>query len=116
MSEVLSQERLSKRGGFLFYARLITFTVPLVLWLVHIFVIVPILNTQSGDAQFIFGMDFFVISALIMIGCFFLSVFVSFKRHTIGAGSWTDIVPLLLNLSWLYYVKVLFYGPTFGNF
>jgi len=91
-------------------ARLVTWAVPIVLWIIHVFVIVPALNSKSGDDQFLTAMQFFMVSALLMIGCFVLSLVVYFKHQ-----SRVDLVPILLNLSWLYYVKVLFHGPTIGN-
>lgn len=90
--------------------RVITWAVPIMLWLVHVFVIVPLLNARSGDAQFLMAMRFFQVSGLLMIICFGLSLGL-YLRSPSRAG----LIPLLLNLSWLYYVKVLFYGPTIGN-
>ena len=109
MSRVKTQD--SAGPGFLIgTARLVTWAVPIVLWIIHVFVIVPALNSKSGDDQFLTAMQFFMGSALLMIGCFVLSLIVYFKDQ-----SRADLVPMLLNLSWLYYVKVLFNGPTIGN-
>jgi hypothetical protein len=91
-------------------ARVITWAVPIALWLVHVFVIVPRLNAEAGDAQFLTAVHFFRVSGLLMIGCFGLSIALYFRKQS-RAG----LIPFLLNLSWLYYVKVLFYGPTIGN-
>jgi hypothetical protein len=91
-------------------ARLVTRAVPIVLWIIHVFVIVPVLNSKSGDDQFLTAMQFFMVSTSLMIGCFVLSLVVYFKHQ-----SRVDLVPILLNLSWLYYVKVLCTGPTIGN-
>jgi hypothetical protein len=90
--------------------RVITWAVPIGLWLIHVFVIVPLLNTRSGDAQFLMALHFFQLSGLLMIICFGLSLGLYLRSQ-----SRTDLIPLLLNLSWLYYVKVLFYGPTIGS-
>jgi hypothetical protein len=109
MSRVETQD--PKGAGVLIgAARLVTWAVPMVLWIIHVFVIVPALNSKSGDDQFLTAMQFFMVSALLMIGCFVLSLVVYFKHQ-----SRVDLVPVLLNLSWLYYVKVLFTGPTIGN-
>jgi hypothetical protein len=110
MADVATQENRISSGPLIVTVRFLAWGAPIALWLIHIFVIVPILNSLSGDAQFITAMKFFTVSALIMIGCFVLAIFVYFKKH-----SPADVIPLLLNLSWLYYVKVLFYGPTVGN-
>jgi hypothetical protein len=90
--------------------RVISWAVPIMLWLIHVFVIVPLLNARSGDAQFLLAVHFFQVSGMLMIVCFGLSLGLYLRSL-----SRTDFIPLLLNLSWLYYVKVLFYGPTIGN-
>ena len=109
MSRVETQDP-NRAGVLIGTARLVTWAVPIVLWIIHVFVILPALNSKSGDDQFLTAMQFFMVSALLMLGCFVLSLVVYFKHQ-----SRVDLVPILLNLSWLYYVKVLFNGPTFGN-
>jgi hypothetical protein len=90
--------------------RLVTWITPVALWIVHVFVIVPRLNTESGEPQFITAIGFFMVAGPIMIVSFIVSVFVYLSRKSRG-----DLIPLLMNLSWLYYVKVIVYGPTIGN-
>ena len=47
--------------------RVVSWAVPIILWLVHVFVIVPLLNARSGDAQFLMAMHFFQVSGMLMI-------------------------------------------------
>ena len=82
MADVATQENRIRSGPLMATVRLVTWAAPIALWLIHIFVIVPILNSLSGEAQFITAMDFFMVSALIMIGCLLLSTFVFFKKHS----------------------------------
>jgi hypothetical protein len=110
MAHVANQDRLITGGALITSARFVTWAAPIVLWLVHILIIFPRLAQQSGEAKFIQAFGFFIIAGPIMIGCFILSLFVYFKGR-----SRYDLIPLLLNLSWLYYVKVIVYGPTIGN-
>ncbi len=110
MSRVVNQDQPTGASVLIVTVRFVTWAVPIILWIIHVFVIVPILNTKSGDAQFLTAMRFFMASGLLMLGCFVLSVVNSFKHR-----SRLDLIPILLNLSWLYYVKVLFNGPTIGN-
>jgi hypothetical protein len=109
MSRVETQDP-NRAGVLISTARLVTWAVPIVLWIIHVFVILPALSSKSGDDQFLTAMQFFMVSTLLMLGCFVLSLVVYFKHQ-----SRVDLVPILLNLSWLYYVKVLFNGPTIGN-
>jgi hypothetical protein len=110
MSESAADEPAIPTRMILGAARVISWSVPIVLWLIHVFAIVPLLNARSGDAQFLLAMHFFQVSGMLMIFCFGLSLGLYLKSL-----SRADLVPLLLNLSWLYYIKVLFYGPTIGN-
>jgi hypothetical protein len=109
MPEVTTHER-PIGDALVAVARFITWATPIILWLVHILIILPRLAQQSGEAKFIQAFGFFIVSGPIMIGCFILSLFVYFKCRLRY-----DLIPLLLNLSWLYYVKVIAYGPTIGN-
>jgi hypothetical protein len=114
MANVANQDRHITGGALIATARFVTWAAPITLWLVHIFVILPRLAQQSGEAKFIQAFGFFIVSGPIMIGCFILSLVVYFK----GRSRYDVIpllIPLLLNLSWLYYVKVIVYGPTIGN-
>ena len=109
-SKVATQDHPSGASVLIVTARFVTWATPIILWIIHVFVIVPILNTKSGDDQFLIAMRFFMVSGLLMLGCFVLSVLIYFKHR-----SRLDLIPILLNLSCLYYVKVLFDGPTIGN-
>ena len=62
------------------------------------------------EARFIQATGFFMWSGMVMIGCFIISLVVFIVRR-----SRPDLIPLLLNLSWVYYLKVIALGPTFGN-
>jgi hypothetical protein len=110
MSDSTTDEPVILTRTILVIGRVVVWTVPIVLWLIHVFAIVPLLNARSGDAQFLLAMHFFQVSGMLMILCFGVSLGLYLKSL-----SRADLIPLLLNLSWLYYVKVLFYGPTIGN-
>ncbi len=110
MSDSATDEPVVASRTILVTGRVVSWAVPIVLWLIHLFVIVPLLSARSGDAQFLLAMHFFQVSGMLMIFCFGLSLGIYLKSL-----SRADLIPLLLNLSWLYYVKVLFYGPTIGN-
>jgi hypothetical protein len=110
MSELATDEPVIPTRTILVIGRAVVWAVPLVLWLIHVLVIVPLLNARSGDVQFLLAMHFFQVSGMLMILCFGLSLGLYLKSL-----SRADLIPLVLNLSWLYYVKVLFYGPTIGN-
>jgi hypothetical protein len=85
--------------------------VPLTLWAIHICCLVPYLGTLSGDEQFITATWFFLASGLLMlvceIGC--IVQYVMTRRSYLILG-------MILNMSWLYYLKVIYFGPTIGNF
>ena len=110
MADAAIHDRPTNSGGLITLARLITWITPVALWIIHIFVIVPRINSQSGEAQFITAIGFFIVAGPIMIIAFIVSVLV-----LIHGRSRRDLIPLLLNLSWLYYLKVIVYGPTIGN-
>jgi len=110
-SELAAQTDHAGDGVVVTSVRVLTWTTPIALWLVHLFVVLPQLNAQpSGEARFIQAIGFFMWSALVMIGCFVISLVVVIVRR-----SRRDLIPLLLNLSWLYYLKVIVLGPTIGN-
>jgi hypothetical protein len=89
--------------------RTITLIIPITAWLIHIFIIVPLLSMESGERQFILAINFFIIAGTAMIICLLTSIVLLFKNWTSR-----NAVPILLNLSWLYYVKVILFGPTIG--
>ena len=84
--------------------------VPLLLWCVHILFLVPYLDALHGESKFIAAAQYFIVSGLIMGVCEVVA-FIQLVRtpHIVTA------VAVVLNLSWLYYVKVLAWGPTIGN-
>ena len=89
--------------------RAITFIVPITAWLVHIFIIVPLVSMESGEGKFILSMLFFTVAGAAMVLCLLISIVLLFREWTAR-----NVVPILLNLTWLYYVKVIFFGPTIG--
>ena len=111
MTELIARQRPTGDGALVMSVRVLTWAIPIVLWLTHLFVILPKLNAQpSGEARFIQAMGFFIWSGMVMIGCFIISMVVFIVRR-----SAQDLIPLLLNLSWVYYLKVIAFGPTCGN-
>lgn len=89
--------------------RYITLLVPITAWLIHIFIIVPLISMESGEGQFYLAMTFFIFAGSAMILCLILSIGILFKDW---AGR--NVVAVLLNLSWLYYIKAMLFGPTIG--
>ena len=89
--------------------RPITIIVPIAAWFIHIFIIVPLISMESGDRQFTLAMTFFTFAGSTMLLCLILSTVNLFKDWTAR-----NVVPVLLNLTWLYYVKVILFGPTIG--
>jgi hypothetical protein len=83
---------------------------PLVLWAVHIFWLVPRLDRTGGREQMILGFGFFFISGAVMIVCEILSIVALVVTRYRPLA-----VAVVLNLSWLYYLKVIAWGPTIGN-
>jgi hypothetical protein len=110
MADVTVHEHSPSPGVLITIARLFIWLTPITLWAIHVFVIVPRINAQSGEPQFITAFSFFIVAGPIMIASFIVSVVVLLSRRSPG-----DVIPLLLNLSWLYYLKVIVYGPTIGN-
>jgi hypothetical protein len=110
MADVTVHEHSPSSGMLITIARLFTWLTPVTLWIIHIFVIVPRINAHSGEAQFITAFGLFIVAGPIMITSFIVSVVVLISRRSRG-----DVIPLLMNLSWLYYLKVIVYGPTIGN-
>ena len=111
MTELAAQQPQTGDGALVMSVRVLTWATPILLWLIHFFVILPKLNAQpSGEARFIQATGFFMWSGMVMIGCFIISLVVLIVRR-----SRQDLIPLLLNLSWVYYLKVIALGPTIGN-
>lgn len=110
LADAVIHDRPTNSGVLITLARLLIWITPVTLWIIHIFVIVPRMNTQSGEAQFITAIGFFIVAGSIMIVAFIVSLLVLSR-----GGARRDLIPLLLNLSWIYYLKVIVYGPTIGN-
>jgi hypothetical protein len=89
--------------------RAITFIVPIASWLIHIFIVVPLISMEKGDMRYIVAFVFFMMAGSAMIICLIISL-IQLRKGT----SSRDFVAVLLNLSWLYYLKVILYGPTIG--
>jgi hypothetical protein len=89
--------------------RTITPAVPIAAWLIHIFIIVPLISMESGERQFILATSFFIYAGSAMILCLIPSIVNLLKEWTAR-----NALPVILNLSWLYYVKVILFGPTIG--
>lgn len=87
--------------------------VPIALWCAHIFWLLPLLGTILGERQFITAAQFFVGSGAIMIVCEIGSLW---RLASSKGRRWPAAVAAALNLSWIYYLKVLQWGPTIGNF
>jgi hypothetical protein len=91
--------------------RRMVFFMPIFAWLIHLLVIVPMLGEQDGGLGFGLAITFFFYATIAMlIGLVVAVVLFLIERKLL------DLLAVLLNLSWLYYVKVLFWGTTMGNF
>ncbi len=91
--------------------RSILILVPMLSWIVHLAVVVPWLTQLYGDTQFMVAGIFFMIAGSTMIICLIVAVYLFVAERSKGY-----LLPVVLNLSWVYYVKVLVYGPTVGTF
>ena len=89
--------------------RYVTSIVPITAWLLHIFIIVPLISMEYGAGRFILAGTFFTIAGAAMIICLLISLAVLLKDWAAR-----NVPPVLLNLTWLYYVKVILFGPTIG--
>ena len=90
--------------------RSIVFGVPTVAWLIHILIIAPAAADQGGCSGFGLEVNFFCLSALSMLGCLGPTI-----RLAVRSRRPLDLLATFLNLSWLYYFKVLQWGPTIGS-
>ena len=88
----------------------IVVTAPILIWCIHIFVLVPRLATLNGDAKWHAAMTCFALGTLIMIVCELLAV----DRWRKSRDS-MSLLAIFLNLTWLYYIKVFYLGPTIGD-
>jgi hypothetical protein len=84
--------------------------VPLLAWLLHIVWLVPALDAETGDYKFIAAIRFFMVFGLVMCVCEAVTL-----GRLVRAWSWPLIVAVILNLTPLYYLKVILWGPTIGN-
>lgn len=110
MNQALATKQFSGHGlETVKILRLNTFLVPLASWLIHIFIIVPLISMESGDGKYIVAFLFFMIAGAAMIICLIISV-ILLRRDSTSR----EFIPVLLNLSWLYYLKVILFGPTIG--
>lgn len=90
--------------------RSIVFGVPTVAWLIHILIIAPAAAFQGGCSGFGLEVNFFCLSTLSMLVCLGTSIGLAARSRRPS-----DLLAIFLNLSWLYYLKVLKWGPTIGS-
>ena len=64
---------------------------------------------ETGDGKYLLAFTFFLFAGSAMIIWLIISIFLLSKDATSR-----NVIPVLLNLSWLYYVKVILFGPTIG--
>jgi hypothetical protein len=87
--------------------------VPVAIWIVHIALASFNVFDLVGCDKFDFFVRFFVTSSIIMminsISCLYIVAKKNCPQHKIA------YIALLLNSSWIYYVKVVMFGPTIGN-
>jgi hypothetical protein len=90
---------------------LIPIIIPLILWLIHLFIIIPISYNYYGEGLMIFMFNFYFISGIIMMFLEIISVIYLLKKK-----NKILILAIILNLTWIYYLKVIMHGPTIGHF
>jgi hypothetical protein len=66
MADVTVHEHSPSSGVLITIARLFTWLTPVALWIIHVFVIVPLINAHSGEAQFITAFGFFIVSVRLL--------------------------------------------------
>jgi hypothetical protein len=85
--------------------------IPIGLWAAHIYWLVPQLEAlKDGDARMNMMMQCFGVSAAAMILCEIIGI----ARYMATKNAWL-VLAIIFNMTWLYYVKVIFYGPTVGQ-
>jgi hypothetical protein len=80
-------------------------SVPLVAWALHLFWLVPRLDALDGDAVFILAFRFFLIFGLAMAVCEVVAL-----ARLARAWNWWTAAAVVLNLTPLYYAKVMLWG------
>ena len=91
--------------------RSIVFGVPIGGWLIHVLIIIPAIASRSGCSAYGLEIDFFCLSSLSMLACLGPSVVLAARSKRPA-----DLLAILLNLSWLYYLKVLYGDRRSGIF
>ena len=84
--------------------------VPLILWAVHIGLAILLFPSLTGDSKMIAAFRFFALSGALMLILSLIAIWRLVKQKSFYAAG-----AVLLNLSWLYYLKVIEYGPTIGD-
>lgn len=87
--------------------------VPVTAWLLHVGWLVPRLSTSIGEGKLHLAFGFFMVAGASMLIC---SAWALYRLWFPVYLRQYYCVALLLNSSWLYYVKVMFLGPTIGAF
>jgi len=85
--------------------------VPVILWVLHVFWLDGRLRALSGCDRHILGFWFFMSGAAVMAICEAISILCLVRSRR----AWF-LIPAVLNLSFLYYVKMALWGPGVGNF
>lgn len=84
--------------------------VPVIVWLIHICIVLPIGSSFSGDAKFIFFTRFFILGGTVMVLNLAYECVAKARSYRFPS---TAVVAA--NLTFLYYFKVLLFGPTVGD-
>ncbi len=83
--------------------------IPLTLWCLHIAVILPAVQASYGCQRFGILVTFFFYSTITMLACEIIALWRWLQNTSPIIG-----FAAALNWSWLYYYKVLYWGPTLG--
>ena len=81
----------------------------IIIWIIQLTVISHLVRNSSGETKFIIAMNWFVYSGLFM----FLLSLISLIKF-IQTKEKTYLISLIINLSFLYNLKIVFFGP-FGD-
>lgn len=85
--------------------------IPTTLWSIHIFYLLPVLSNEKGDSILITFVWFACPAAGLMIAAEIAAIVVAVYYRRLPVPL---IIAIVLNLTPLYYLKVLLWGPTVG--
>ena len=107
MTKEIADGHLTGLSPFLIRAHYVTWAIPLILWADYCLFLIPTFNAEGYHVQLSVMMRFLILSGSLMTACLVPAVYIFIRRR-----SWRTLLPILLNLTWLYYVRVILYGVS----